>query len=343
VLAVTSAREINFMVHKLKEQTNAEETPWNQQFYITLLEEVDPFNELHRFRPLDCAYSGNNTFWSTPSPEPDLDNAFWQNILDYTAVDEIRNAAQNVAAAINKWQPVNEKILFVAILRAGVPIADWLCQMLPGSKVVSLSLFVGLGIDQVALSQLRMDNPDRDIVFVDGWTGRGGVAREIAKINAGPLAVLIDPWGWADFSGSQEDIFCYSACFTGLATLGFSRTFFLDEQNCFSAYRFPQSHLRKDVIHAWQKSSPKQPAKYTQASREQFYKETSLRIHSNEVCRALINAAPDTLFFANSQGYVKEHYELLLALADRRKVPVKYDESFVKEYHTRVACTLKTA
>ena len=327
----------------MSEQTIMEETPWNQKFYITLLEEVDPFNELHRFRPLDCAYNGNNTFWSTPSPEPDLDNAFWKNILNYTTVEVLQDAAQKLATNINRWQQDNEKLLFVAILRAGVPIADWLSQMLPGSKVASLSLFVGLGIDHVALAQLKRDNPGRDIVFVDGWTGRGGVAREIAKLNSGPLAVLIDPWGWADFFGAQEDIFCYSACFTGLATLGFSRTFFIDSQNCFSAYRFPHSHLRTDVIHAWQQSSPKHSANHTPVDRVQFYKDTSLRIHSNEVCRALINANPDTLLFANSQEYVNEYFELLLALAERRKVSIKYEQVFLKEYQTRVACTLETA
>jgi hypothetical protein len=317
-------------------------TPWNQRFYINYIEEIDPFNESHRFRPLDCAYSGNNSFWATPSPEPELDDTFWQNILEYMKSDAILEAAQSLAAVITQWQPNPEKLLFAAILRAGVPIADWLCQMLPGSKVASLSLFVGLGIDQVALTQLQSDNPDRAIVFVDGWTGRGGVSREIAKLKVGPLAVLIDPWGWADFSGIQEDILCPSACFTGLATLGFSRTFFIDYQHVFAAYRFPNSYLRNDVISAWQGLSPKQPTNPASAITVKYFKDTQLRIHSNEVCRALINAAPVTLFFADSQKYVNEHFALLLALAERREITVTYNQTFLKEYRTRVACTLKT-
>ncbi|MBM9518290.1 hypothetical protein JWG39_00480 [Desulforhopalus vacuolatus] len=326
----------------MTEKTIKKESHWNQKFYINLLEEVNPFTELHLFRPLDRAYTGNNTFWSTPSPEPDLNNAFWESIIDYGKVDVIKVAAQNLVARIKRWQPDNNKILFVSILRAGVPVADWLNQMLPGSKVASLSLFVGLGIDQTALAQIKKDNPERVIMFVDGWTGRGGVAREIAKLKTGPLAVLIDPWGWAEFSGAQEDIFCYSACFTGLATLGFSRTFYVDNQSFFSAYRFPQDYLRLDVVEAWQKASPRQLVQYTQADRVKFFKDTSLRIHSNEVCRALINAAPNTLFFMDSYEYVREHYELLLALADRRGVPVQYNQLFLREYQTRVACNLET-
>ena len=81
----------------------------------------------------------------------------------------------------------------MAILRAGVPIADWLSQLLPGSVSVSISLFAGLGIDQMALQTLQSAYRERKIVFVDGWTGRSGVARELAKLQLAPLAVLIDP------------------------------------------------------------------------------------------------------------------------------------------------------
>jgi hypothetical protein len=248
--------------------------------------------------------------------------------------DAIRETAQKLAAAIANWQPDPEKLIFVAILRAGVPIADWLCQMLPGSITAAISLFVGFGIDRIALSRLQSNFPERTILFVDGWTGRGGVSREIAKLNAGPLAVLIDPWGWADFSGAQEDIFCPSACFTGVATLGFSRTFFVNNRNLFAAYKFPKKYMRKEVIGAWRELSPKQPTTPGAISIEKFYKSTELRIHGNEVCRALINAAPTTLFFADEQEHVKEHFSLLLALADRRGVPVKYNHKSLQDYRS---------
>lgn len=314
---------------------------WGQHVYVDFLNEVDPFNDLHRFRQLEQAYTGDNTFWSIPSPEPDLDESFWHEVMSELGNDAVRETARKLAAAIADWQPDPEKLIFVAILRAGVPIADWLCQMFPGSITAAISLFVGLGIDRIALDQLQSNFPERTIIFVDGWTGRGGVSREIAKLNAGPLAVLIDPWGWADFSGVQEDVFCPSACFTGVATLGFSRTFFVNDQNFFAAYKFPEKYTRKDIVDAWRKLSPKQPTTPGVTSIEKFYKSTDLRIHGNEVCRALINAAPETLFFADEQEYVKEHFSLLLALANRRDVPVKYNHKSLRDYRTRVACTLR--
>jgi len=341
---------------------------WNQRFYLKLEEKVHPFNEPHRFRPLSRAYNGNSTFWATPSPEPDLNDAFWQNVESSCKEHYgIYNAAQNLAASILQWQPDPEKIIFVSILRAGVPVTEWLCTMLPGSVGAALSLFVGIGIDQVALAAIERDFPDRHIIFVDGWTGRGGVAREIAKLNRGPLAVLIDPWGWADFSGAREDLFCPSASFTGLATLGFSRTFFVDSDRLFSAYRFSEEFAKPEIVKQWQLSSPEYPPYYvtqsystqsktdntqfrtehtqfktesTQSQIKRFYADTSLRVHSNEVCRALINAAPDTLFFADDKLSVQEQFPLLLELADQRGVEAEFNVGHLKKLKTRVACSL---
>ncbi|CAK8718334.1 MAG: Phosphoribosyl transferase (PRTase) [Candidatus Electronema aureum] len=322
---------------------SAEGNIWQQHLYVNLLEEVHPFDEPHRFRSLNQAYSGENTFWSAPSPEPDLDDDFWHTVAVEIDNEQIREAAQRLAAAIIQWEPQPERLLFAAILRAGVPIAQWLCTMLPGSVAAALSLFVGIGIDRVALSRLQADFPERKIIFVDGWTGRGGVARELARLGAGPLAVLNDPWGWADFSGCQEDIFCPSACFTGLATLGFSRTFFIDEQSFFAAYTFPERYVRKDLVATWYQSGPSRPAAFPLGGGEKFYQKTELRLHSNEVCRALINALPSTLFFVDDAQYVREHFSLLLTLADQRKVPVQYNQQFLRNYRTRAACSLHIA
>ncbi|SLM29401.1 hypothetical protein MTBBW1_1790026 [Desulfamplus magnetovallimortis] len=317
--------------------------PWKQTFYLNLEEEVHPFNDKERFRPLTKAYTGNNTFWSTPSPEPDLNNTFWCDVENAFVNDNtLKEAAQALAGAINEKYPDPEKILFVSILRAGVPVTDWLCRLLPGSKGVAISLFVGLGIDSVALKQIRKDFPHRSIIFVDGWTGRGGVAKAVASLNSGPLAVLIDPWGWADFSGIQEDIFCPSACFTGLATLGFSRTFFVDNSNFFSAYRFSDIFAQQSMIKKWQSCSPQTHVSPETKNIHRFFAETPLRIHSNEVCRALINASPEMLYFREEKSVVQERFHLLLKLADQRSVPAEFKVQSLVKIKTRVACSLIT-
>jgi hypothetical protein len=320
---------------------------WAQTVYVQPRKEIDPYRDREYFRPLNRAYTGDDTFWSIPSPEPELDDRFWARVKARLNDPTVRSAARRLAGAVLQWEPNPEKILFAAILRAGVPIADWLTRLLPGSEAVSISLFVGPGVDRAALRMIRKSHPDRTLVFVDGWTGRGGVARAVRELDAGPLAVLNDPWGWADFAGSRRDLFCPTACFTGAATLGFSRTFIERPGEIFSAYTFPRRYCRKDLVSAWQSFCPDSPelldASESDAAEdraEPFFKKTDLRLHTNEVCRALINADPKTLYFRADAAEVQEHYPLLLALAERRGVPVIYRVGDLDLYRTRAACDL---
>ncbi|MCP4352500.1 MAG: hypothetical protein GY795_44140 [Desulfobacterales bacterium] len=316
--------------------------PWDQPVYAQFREKIDPFRDHQYFRPLDRLYNGDNSFWSVPSHEPPLNKHFWELVSCHLNNDRIKKAAASLANAIAHWEPDGKKLVFAAILRAGVPVADWLCRLLPGSAAVSISLFVGLGIDKAALKLIRQQYPNRKIIFVDGWTGKGGVAREISQTKAGPLAVLIDPWGCADFSGAGDDLFCPSACFTGAATLGFSRTFYVNSESLFAAYLFPREYCQEELVKNWQMNSPKHLNSYEYAeTKKKFFKQTDMRLHSNEVCRALINADPDTVYFFNDPVYVKEHYPLLLALAELRKVKVVYNAGMLSGYRTRAACSFK--
>ncbi len=317
---------------------------WRQRVYVRILPEIEPFAPESRacFRPLDRAYTGDNTFWATPSPEPDLSERFWERLRRHLPGPGVPQAAMALARALSQWEPDGEKLVFAAILRAGVPIADWLTRLLPGSVAVSLSLFVGLGIDTVALDRLKADHPGRRIVFVDGWTGKGGVARAVRALGQGPLAVLNDPWGWADFAGIRADIFCPTACFTGVATLGFSRTFFQGHDRLFRAYGFPRSDCQPALVKTWQAACPRHSPSHPLAGENgRFFRETRLRLHTNEVCRALINAAPQTLYFSRDFAYVREHWPLLQALAEQRGVPVEYNARFLRELRTEAACSLR--
>jgi hypothetical protein len=310
---------------------------WGHPVYAQFLPEIDPFHNPDLFRPLAQAYNGINTFWSIPSPEPDLPDWFWAQLAEQLVNDPLRAAATALAAQIAAWEPNFERLMMVSILRAGVPIADWLTQLLPGSQTVSMSLFVGLGIDSVALSTLQQAYPEHRLLFVDGWTGRGGVARELAKLNIAPLATLLDPWGWADFSGTQTDLFCPTACFTGPTTLGFSRTFFTEPIRMFSAYLFPESYTRLDLVRQWQRGCKPVPVAVSH-TRKRFFQETTLRVHSNEVCRALINGNPGTIYFAESHSQVETDYALLLALAELRHISVMFEVTWLRDYQTKVAC-----
>jgi len=71
-------------------------------------------------------------------------------------------------------------------------------------------------------------------------------------------------------------------------------------------------YVQKNVIKMWRSISPKKITNSYSKDRVKFYKYTKLRIHSNEVCRALINASPLCIYFLNDSQYVKEKFSLSL-------------------------------
>lgn len=322
---------------------------WNQTFYAECVEELDPYASSDRFRKRTVGYNGNQDFWATPSPEPRLNETLCKRLaqpLDHE--DPICVAALTLAANIAEYAEPSE-LLFVAILRAGVPVVDWLTRLLPGSVGVATSLFVGHGIDRVSFANIQADYPGRKVVFVDGWTGKGGVANELARLGAGPLAVLIDPWKLATFRGTQEDTLSPSACFTGPTTLGFSRTFTREPGQCFAAYRFPRELLEPTLTQTWIESCPTEnrlashrPAfDWPNKKRSAGMTNTPLRVHSNEVCRALINSCPGEILFACPIETAREHYDLLLELADSQDIPQRFSVSDLADLQAEVACTLR--
>lgn len=329
---------------------------WNMRLYVELVQEVDPYTQLEHFRSRQVGYSGNNDFWKTPSPEPEFAESLRvalhsevremaDSAVGWQLCGALRRLAANVRQAYDPRQ-----LLLVSILRAGVPIADWLRALLPGSEAVMASLFVGTGIDREALAAIQSDFPDRQILFVDGWTGKGGVADTLRELGAGDLAVLVDPWRLASFRGTSQDLLCPSALFTGPTTLGFSRSFVHDEAKPFRALRFPSRYLDTELVSqwrslpkVWQRTNPPL-ALENEASEEEFVRPertTNLRIHANEVCRALINSNPDELRFYDDPAQAKQEFRLLVQLAEIQHVPIRYACRELSRLHTRVACSLK--
>lgn len=113
-------------------------------------------------------------------------------------------------------------ITLVSLLRAGTPIGVIVKKILEvvfKRKVFhfSISIMRDVGIDTNALKYiLSLGLLDQSIVFVDGWTGKGIISRELSHsisrfnsandsvIDSG-LYVLADIAGKAKFSASNED------------------------------------------------------------------------------------------------------------------------------------------
>jgi hypothetical protein len=131
--------------------------------------------------------------------------------------------------------------VLVSLARAGTPIGvlmrRW-AQYRHGLDLphYAVSIVRGRGIDANALRWLAAHHDPRDVVFVDGWTGKGAITRELAdaveEFEAGggavgfdpEIAVLADPGSCVRTYGTREDFLIPSACLNSTVSGLISRT-----------------------------------------------------------------------------------------------------------------------
>ncbi|HSN38094.1 MAG TPA: phosphoribosyltransferase domain-containing protein, partial [Arthrobacter sp.] len=171
-----------------------------------------------------------------PSPEY---GALFQAALESSAV-RIAHAVGTLTEQVLKLRG-NAPVL-VSLARAGTPVGilmkRWAWEVhgltLPH---YAISIVRGLGIDQTALGYLASRHCPEDVMFVDGWTGKGAIARELAAAvelfgqTDGPafrpdLAVLADPGRSVRIFGTREDYLVPSACLNSTVSGLVSRTVF---------------------------------------------------------------------------------------------------------------------
>ncbi|MEV0472010.1 phosphoribosyltransferase [Streptomyces prunicolor] len=163
--------------------------------------------------------------------------------LFHTALDE---AAGRLALAVGA---VTELVLaersphpvLVSLARAGTPVGvlmrRW-AQYRHGLELphYAVSIVRGRGIDANALRYLAAHHDPADVVFVDGWTGKGAITRELTDAvrefeesdgitGFDPeIAVLADPGSCVQTYGTREDFLIPSACLNSTVSGLISRT-----------------------------------------------------------------------------------------------------------------------
>lgn len=128
------------------------------------------------------------------------------------------------------------KVVLVSLARAGIPIGILLKRYIHLKynievKHYSISIIRGRGIDDNAMKFLLLHHNAQDILFVDGWIGKGAILKELSKdIKAyhgvsPELAVVADPANVTDLCGTHEDILIPSSCLNCTVSGLVSRTF----------------------------------------------------------------------------------------------------------------------
>ncbi|MFF4447130.1 phosphoribosyltransferase domain-containing protein [Streptomyces sp. NPDC001502] len=125
--------------------------------------------------------------------------------------------------------------VLVSLARAGTPVGVLMRRWARARHGLDLphyavSIVRGRGIDANALRWLAAHHDPADVVFVDGWTGKGAITRELREALAEfdgfnpEIVVLADPGSCVDTYGTREDFLIPSACLNSTVSGLISRT-----------------------------------------------------------------------------------------------------------------------
>lgn len=175
------------------------------------------------------------------APAADYVRLFHQGLADTRT--RLAGDAKSLARRIADRK--RHAVTLVSLARAGTPFGVLLKHLLAQYHGIeaahySISLLKGVGIDHHALRFITGRHPADSIVFVDGWTGKGGVARELyrslRRFNAnsavpvpGDLYVIADLCGYAAFAATSDDYLIPSCILNATVSGLVSRSIFPDD------------------------------------------------------------------------------------------------------------------
>lgn len=259
------------------------------------------------------------------------------------------------------------EIVLVSLARAGTPVGVLLKHTLTQhcQRQVwhySISIIRDRGIDENALQYILTRHADTSLVFVDGWTGKGVIARELHNsiedynqrqqlaIDSG-LYVLVDLAGVAAVAASSDDYLIPSAILNATISGLISRSvlnsdyigtddfhgcvFYEDFQGADLSQWFIReigahiSALWDDTVTGTVKSIDQNEL---QQRSQQFLMDVA-RVHRvtdenrvkpgvGEATRVLLRRVPDLLLLRDQQDLAIAH---LKVLAQEKQVPIVYD------------------
>lgn len=163
-------------------------------------------------------------------PSPEYAALFEDSLVRMAA--PIANAIANLCERIvdSRKSPV-----LVSLARAGIPTGILIKHFLKKKYRIdaphyAVSIIRGQGIDKVAMGYLLERYPAEDLLFVDGWTGKGTIKRQLEEALedypevSDELAVIADPAHLCKLAGTWEDFLIPSSCLNSTVSGLISRT-----------------------------------------------------------------------------------------------------------------------
>ena len=195
-------------------------------------------------------------------PSPEYVNLY-HKVLDQTA----ETIASHVATVTEMILRDNPEPVLVSLARAGTPIGVLMRRYIKKTRHIdvphyTISIIRGVGIDTTALEYITTRHPASSIVFVDGWTGKGAISRQLTaavtrwnethpdRQLSDTLAVLADPGHCTRMYGTRDDFLIPSACLNSTVSGLVSRTVYKPElirPDQFHGAKYYQEYTEDDV------------------------------------------------------------------------------------------------
>ena len=175
------------------------------------------------------------------------------------------NITANAVASVSKqiYNNKGKSVVLVSLARAGTSIGVLIKRYIKYKfnvdvKHYTISIIRGKGIDKNAMSYILNHHSPSDIQFVDGWTGKGAIQRELniamkeyPGVSSG-LAVLSDPAYMSEKCGTHMDFLIPSSCLNSTVSGLLSRTFYRNDiitKNDFHGAVFYENLKDEDVTY----------------------------------------------------------------------------------------------
>lgn len=157
-------------------------------------------------------------------------------VFGQTTADAVARVSDKIAKS------KGHDVVIVSLARAGTPLGILISRYIRTKygfecPHYSISIIRDRGIDRNAIDYILQRHPPESLQFMDGWTGKGVIYRELRKELTSfdgisdELAVLADPAHLTELCGTHDDILIPSSCLNSTVCGLISRTF-----------------LRKDII-----------------------------------------------------------------------------------------------
>lgn len=157
----------------------------------------------------------------------------YRDIVHKYMDDYISDMAKYVGILAEQLYAVKgDSLVLVDIVRAGIPIGILVKRYLKqfyGVNISHYGISLVKGLDKNAMDYIINKHGVEGIQFIDGWTGKGTVAKEVRRSAVcfpgvdSSLAVLSDCINQAKYAGTREDVYIphspLNAAVTGLVSI----------------------------------------------------------------------------------------------------------------------------